>query len=86
MASDGGSMYPGQQGHIPDGTWNQTWDPGMSVRDGFAMAILSDNGTYLQPHPDTPESVPRDVYDLAQRMTDEKLRRDKADRDEGKPG
>ena len=33
---DGGQAFPGEQGHIPGDTWNQTWDPGMSLRDWFA--------------------------------------------------
>ena len=38
---DGGPAFPGEQGHIPDGTWNQTWDPGMSLRDWFAGQALA---------------------------------------------
>ena len=30
--TDGGPAFPGEQGHIPDGTWNQSWEPGMSLR------------------------------------------------------
>lgn len=76
MPSDGGPMYPGEQGMLPDGTWNQTWDPGMSVRDGFAKAIAS------APPGDYPTD-PEAIYDIAQGLTDEKLKRDQADRDEG---
>jgi hypothetical protein len=32
----GGRAFPTEQGHIPEGTWNQTYDPGMSLRDYFA--------------------------------------------------
>ncbi len=38
---DGGQVFPGQQGTTPDGIWNQTWDPGMSLRDWFAGMYLS---------------------------------------------
>jgi hypothetical protein len=38
---DGGQAFPGEQGHIPAGTWNQTWDPGMTLRDYFAAAALT---------------------------------------------
>lgn len=38
--NDGGAAFPGEQGHIPDGTWNQTFDPGMSLRDWFAGQAL----------------------------------------------
>lgn len=39
--NDGGQAYPGEQGHTPDGNWNQTFDPGMSLRDYFAAAALT---------------------------------------------
>ena len=40
--NDGGQAFPGEQGTCPDGTWNQTWEPGMSLRDWFAgMAITA---------------------------------------------
>lgn len=32
----GGPAFPSEQGHIPDGTWNQTYDPGMTLLDEFA--------------------------------------------------
>jgi hypothetical protein len=34
--NDGGPAFPGEQGHTPDGLWNQTWEPGLSTRDYFA--------------------------------------------------
>ncbi len=39
-ANDGGPAFPGEQGHTPDGKWNQTWEPGMSLRDWFAGQAL----------------------------------------------
>jgi len=33
---DGGPAFPSEQGHIPDGTWNQTYSQGMTLRDWFA--------------------------------------------------
>lgn len=42
----GGSAYPSEQGHIPDGTWNQTYEPGMSVRQYAAIKLkVPDSGT-----------------------------------------
>lgn len=38
---DGGSAFPNEQGHCPDGTWNQTLERGMTLRDYFAAAALS---------------------------------------------
>jgi hypothetical protein len=40
IADDGGPAYPGEQGHTPGGTWNQTWNPGMTLRDWFAGQVL----------------------------------------------
>lgn len=37
----GGSAFPSEQGHIPDGTWNQTYEAGMSLRDWFAGQALA---------------------------------------------
>lgn len=38
---DGGPAYPSEQGHTPDGTWNQTYCAGMSLRDWFAGQIAA---------------------------------------------
>lgn len=54
----------------------------MSVRDEFAKALASATDRY--PASTTREQDAAMVYDFAQLLTDEKLRRDKADRDEGK--
>ena len=37
----GGPAFPGEQGHTLDGTWNQTWEPGMTLRDYFAGQALA---------------------------------------------
>ena len=46
--NDGGPAFPSQQEQTPDGYWNQTWSPGMSLRDWFAgmaaQGILSQQG------------------------------------------
>ena len=43
----GGPAFPSEQGECQDGTWNQTYDSGMSLRDYFAgqalAGICSDN-------------------------------------------
>ena len=36
---DGGPAFPSDQGHIPEGTWNQTYDPGLSLRDYMAIHL-----------------------------------------------
>ena len=38
---DGGSAFPSEQGHTPEGLWNQTFEPGMSLRDWFAGQALA---------------------------------------------
>ena len=40
IVDDGGPAFPSEQGHIPDGTWNQTYDPGMSLIDYFAAKVM----------------------------------------------
>lgn len=39
--NDGGQAFPCEQGHTPDGTWNQTFEPGMSLRDYFAAQFMA---------------------------------------------
>ena len=36
----GGPAFPCEQGHIPDGTWNQTFEQGMTLRDYFASKAM----------------------------------------------
>jgi len=45
---DGGSAFPSEQKTLPDGTWDQTYQPGMSLRDWFAGQVI--NGTYAGDH------------------------------------
>lgn len=37
-----GPAFPSEQGHIPDGTWNQTYEPGLSLRDYFAARAMAE--------------------------------------------
>lgn len=37
---DGGSAFPSEQTETQEGTWNQTYDPGMTLRDYFAAKVL----------------------------------------------
>lgn len=39
--TDGGSAFPSEQGTDHEGLWNQTYDPGMSLRDWFAGQALA---------------------------------------------
>ena len=36
MIDTGGSAFPSEQHENQDNTWNQTFDPGMTLRDWFA--------------------------------------------------
>lgn len=38
--SDYGSAFPCEQHETQDGTWNQSFDPGMSLRDYFAAKAM----------------------------------------------
>ena len=37
--NDGGPAFPSEQGHTPDGLWNQSYCQGMSLRDWFAGTV-----------------------------------------------
>ena len=39
--NDGGPMFPSEQGDLSDGTRNQTWEPGASVRMWLVGQALS---------------------------------------------
>ncbi len=67
----GGNAFPGEQGHTPYGTWNQTWDPGMNLLDYFAgQALANIAGT------DKPATrIATACYDFAQAMLTESLKR-----------
>ena len=44
----GGPAYPCEQGETQDGTWNQTFEPGMTLRQwyaGKALAFLGDSNS-----------------------------------------
>lgn len=36
----GGSAFPCEQGEMQDGRWNDTFDPGMTLRDYFAAKAM----------------------------------------------
>ena len=64
---DGGQAFPGEQGHTPDGTWNQSWEYGMSLRDYFAgqalAGILAHRGCFR-----APQEAARASYEYADSM------------------
>lgn len=39
--NDGGPAFPSEQGSTPEGCWNQSYTPGMSLRDWFAGQALA---------------------------------------------
>ena len=39
--NNGGSAFPSEQSLRPDGMWNDTLEPGMSLRDWFAGKALA---------------------------------------------
>ena len=72
---DGGNAFPCEQGHTPDGLWNQSFEPGMTLRDWFAGnaigAIYSDRANLLgasAPPGGWNESIARDAYRVADAM------------------
>lgn len=43
---DGGPAFPCEQGVDPNGNWNQTFEPGMSLRDYVAARAMHADLTY----------------------------------------
>lgn len=90
MATDGGPAFPFPT-HDERGAVGQWAHGGMTVRDAFAMAIIAsglwpsqrENQSALE-YASILRRHGREIYDGAQIFADEKLGRDKADRDEGK--
>jgi hypothetical protein len=64
--NDGGSAFPCEQHETLDGSWNQTFDPGMSLRDWFAGKALA--GLLADPRTGSPEQYARATYDIADAM------------------
>ena len=72
MKDNGGSAFPSEQHECQDNTWNQTFDPGMSLRDYFAVKAMqgilagpcSREGVPLKEWLD----VPKFAYDIADEM------------------
>lgn len=75
MKDDGGSAFPGEQGYDAYGGHNQTWSPGMSLRDWFAGMAL--NGLLADPHDPHPrldQTVFEHYSEAAFRYADTMLR------------
>lgn len=72
---DGGPAFPGEQGHTPEGGWNQTWTAGMSLRDFFAAAALQGfTANSLLKNDSSGEEIAQTCYDLADAMLAERKR------------
>jgi len=74
--NDDGQAFPSEQHQNQDGTWNQTYDSGMSLRDYYAgqalMALLS------QPCEEYSFSMPacaKDCYAYADYMLKERSKK-----------
>ena len=68
---DGGPAFPTEQGHCPDGLWNQTFDPGMTLWDHYAAAAYVCCRSDLQ----SPEAVAEHCGNLADAMIAERKKR-----------
>ncbi|MCK9549179.1 hypothetical protein [Aquamicrobium sp.] len=72
---DGGPAFPTEQGHCPDGTWNQSFEPGMSLRDWFAGQALAGMLTGQNVwHGDSPRLIAVQAYEIADRMIAERAK------------
>lgn len=62
--NNGGPAFPCEQGHIPDGTWNQTFESGMSLRDYFAAKAMQ----AIYPDGSVHSSMAKEAYQMADEM------------------
>lgn len=70
---DGGTAFPSEQHECQDNTWNQTFDPGMSLRDWFAGMALSrslSDGIYTDS--EGMKGVAEAAYEMADAMLKER--------------
>jgi hypothetical protein len=77
MKSDGGSAFPSEQSECQDNTWNQTFDPGMSLRDWFAGQALVGlmSGSCMRPSAlDEFEYMAKQLYQVADAMLKERAK------------
>ena len=75
MSNDGGPVFSGQQDMCPDGDWNQTWDPGMSLLEhyaGLAMQGMLTNPGYNE---DGYAAMTKKAFKLAEAMVAEAEKR-----------
>ena len=74
--------FPSEQGTHQDGTWNQTYDPGMSLRDYFAGQALAglcsaqDKNGIWQGDNEAAAEAAEAAYELADWMMEERERED----------
>ena len=69
----GGTAFPSEQSECQDNTWNQTFDPGMSLRDWFAGQALSrslSDGIYTDSK--GMKAVAEAAYEMADAMLKER--------------
>jgi hypothetical protein len=72
--NDGGPAFPSEQGHTPKGTWNQTYNFGMSLLNWSAgQALCGLLARYAGSFP-TDEAI-EEAYDYAAGMLRERERR-----------
>lgn len=59
MKNEGGPAFPGEQGYIMGVGYNQTWEPGMTLRQWYAgMALI---GLMYRSRSFSPEVIPEEV-------------------------
>jgi hypothetical protein len=78
----GGAAFPCEQGHTPEGFWNDSFDPGMTLRDYFAAKAMQGvlamgpetvDGRKLQ-HPKDSNVIAVIAYALADAMLAERAK------------
>ena len=67
-ADNGGPAFPSEQGFDPDGHWNQSYDPGMTLRDYFAARALQSIMLDHDARAAFPQTIAGRAYDYADAM------------------
>lgn len=70
--NDGGLNYPSEQGHIPDGTWNQTYDPGQTRHQSLAETAM---GAFCDGRSESANWIAMQAHLMADAMLAEEERR-----------
>ena len=68
IPNDGGPAFPAEQHECQDNSWNQTFSPGMTLRDYFAASALMALNVQAHVAPPAAEYLAYSAYNIADAM------------------